>query len=57
MSTHTRDKAFRKFSLDHYKHFQCWPMEFEHNEIVYDYGWIWGQLEKFNFFTTRNSNE
>ena len=45
-----RDAAFREFSLDHYKHFECWPMSFEYDEIVYDSAWVWGQLEEFNFF-------
>jgi len=48
--TEDRDAAFRAFSLDHYKNFEFWPMKFEYDEIVYDSAWVWGQLEKFNFF-------
>tara|TARA_R110001583_G_scaffold71954_1_gene202120 strand:- start:43 stop:495 length:453 start_codon:yes stop_codon:yes gene_type:complete len=54
------EKALKKFLLDHYKHFNFWPEEFEHNGIVYNYKWIWGQLalifqaEKFNFFEEMN---
>ena len=44
--------VFKEWALDHYKHFQCWPMEFEHDDIVYNYAWIWDQLEKCNFYIT-----
>jgi hypothetical protein len=50
MELNNRDKALQEFLLDHYKHFNFWPEEFEHNGIVYGHNWICGQLEKFNFF-------
>ena len=41
-----RNKAFRDYALDHFKHFGAYPMEFEYGGVVYDKAWVWNQLEQ-----------
>lgn len=47
-------EALNDFCLDHYKHFNFYPLEFEYNDVVYNFSeywayikfdWIEGQLE------------
>lgn len=30
-------KALNEYCKDHYKHFQCYPIEFEYNNVVYQW--------------------
>ena len=41
-----RNKAFRDYALDHFKHFGAYPMEFEYEGVLYDKAWVWNQLEQ-----------
>jgi hypothetical protein len=47
------DKAFRDFALDHFKHFDAYPMEFEYDDQVFDVSWVWNRLIENDFFGSR----
>jgi hypothetical protein len=44
------DEAFKEYVLDHFEHFQCFPLEFEYCTTVYDMTWVWDKLEELNLF-------
>ncbi len=50
--TTERNKAFQDYALDHFKHFDAYPMEFEYDGVMYDTTWVWNQLEKTVFKIT-----